>query len=303
MSQRSEIMLLVLIVSITAVLRMGWPGITEFKADEARLMRLALEMANGATFPVRGISSSVGFPNFPMSVWLYALPLTVWQHPYAATLFTGLLNTLAVVGCYWLVRRYYGVEAALSAALMFAVSPWAIHHSRKIWAQNLLPFFVVGWGIAGVLAFIEKRPKWLVIHFLALAIAAQAHLAAFALVPVTGLLLLRFWRRVDWKWCAIGIGAVGVTVLPFAYYLLTAGQNFLAQNQNAGDVLPTVVRGWDISALRYAWLLTSGQEIHALTGPTAFEAFLAKVPETLPVHWLWGAAVVGGVGVWLRTMA
>ena len=297
MSRRTEWILLGAILLLTAVLRMGWPGLTEFKADEARLTLLALEMAEGTAFHIRGISSSVGFPNFPMSVWLYTLPLLIWKHVYAATLFTGLLNTLAVLGCYWLVRRYYGVEAALMAALMFAVSPWAIHHSRKIWAQNLLPFFVIGWGISAALAFVEKRSRWLIVHFLCLAIAAQAHLAAVALVPVTGLLLLIFWRRVSWKWTAVSIFVAALTTAPFLYYLLTAGQQFLQNGGNASSMLPDAVRGWDFSAFRFAWLLISGREIHALAGPAKFEEYLATVPDLTAVYILWGALILAGVGL------
>ncbi len=303
MSRRTEWILLGGILLLTAVLRMGWPGLTEFKADEARLTLLALEMAEGNAFHIRGISSSVGFPNFPMSVWLYTLPLLIWKHVYAATLFTGLLNTLAVLGCYWLVRRYYGVEAALIAALMFAVSPWAIHHSRKIWAQNLLPFFVMGWGISAALAFVEKRPRWLVAHFLCLAIAAQAHLAAIGLVPVTGILMLVFWRRLDWKWTAVSIFIAALTAAPFLYYLLTAGQEFLQNGGDASSMLPEAVRGWDFSAFRFAWLLISGREIHALAGPTAFRDYLATVPDLTAVHILWGILIIAGVGLLVWQLA
>ncbi|HRO25532.1 MAG TPA: hypothetical protein PLR07_14690, partial [Promineifilum sp.] len=108
---RGEILVILLILIIAAVTRLGRPDLTEFKADEGRLMTLALEMAGGE-FAWRGISSSTGFPNAPMSVWLYALPLRLWPHPYAATLFTGLLGVAAVGGTYWLTRRYWGVRAA-----------------------------------------------------------------------------------------------------------------------------------------------------------------------------------------------
>lgn len=87
------------VLLLAAVLRMGWPGMTEFKGDEARLVALALEMAQFETFPLRGISSSVGVPNFPASVWLYALPLMVWRHVMAPLLFTGLANALAARLC------------------------------------------------------------------------------------------------------------------------------------------------------------------------------------------------------------
>lgn len=299
-SHRTEFLLLAVVLLLTAVLRTSLPSLTEFKADEARLTLLALEMAEGTAFHIRGISSSVGFPNFPMSVWLYSLPLLLWKHVYAATIFTGLLNTTAVLGSYWLVRRYYGVEAALVAALMFAVSPWAIHHSRKIWAQNLLPFFIVGWGIAATLAFVEKRQRWLIVHFLALAIAVQIHLAAVALVPVTGLLLLIFWRRLDWKITAVSITLAALTTVPFLYYLLTQGQQFLSGNGSVASEC-----GWDFSAFRMAWLLTSGKEIHALAGADQFRNYLATVPDLTAVYLLWGVLIAGGLvllgkNVWTR---
>ena len=100
-----ETLTIVGIVLLAGLLRTIWPGITEFKADEARLMTLAMEMAEFKAFPIRGISSSVGIPNFPASVWTYAFPLFFWKHIYSATIFTGLLNTAAVLLCYFFTRR------------------------------------------------------------------------------------------------------------------------------------------------------------------------------------------------------
>ncbi len=96
-SVRTETVLLAAVLLLGGVLRMGWIGLAEFKADEARLTALALDMVEGKAFPLRGISSSVGLPNPAISVWLYALPLLVWKHVYSATLFTGLLSTVAVL--------------------------------------------------------------------------------------------------------------------------------------------------------------------------------------------------------------
>ncbi len=292
-----EFVLLTGILLVAAVPRMGWPGLTEFKADEARLLQLALEMADFRQFPLRGISSSVGFPNFPLSVWLYALPLLVWKHVYAATLFTGLLNTLAVAGTYWLARRYWGVPAALTAALMFAVSPWAIHHSRKIWAQNLLPFLVTGWGITAVLTFVERRGKLIILHLLFLALAAQAHLAGLALVPVTAVYLFLFRRRVNWRAAAVGLIVAGLTALPFLWYLLTAGQRYL--NVEKAVAAGGTARGWDWAALQHAWRLASGWQIHALAGK-AFETFLQGAPGMAAVYLFWGGLILGGLTVMLR---
>ncbi len=287
-----EIALLTGILLLAALLRMGWPGLTEFKRDEALLLARALDVAQGAQFHIRGISSSIGFPNTPIGVWLYAVPLLIWKNVYSATLFTGLVNVVAVLGCWWLVRRYWGAPAALTAALMFAVSPWAIFHSRKIWSQNLLAPLVVGWAIGAVLAFIERKNWFILLHLLCLALAVQLHFAAVALVPATLIFLIVFRRRVDWRLLIIGGILAFMTALPFLYYLLFRSgldRNALASASEG------LLRSFNLSPWRFAWLLTTGREIHAPAGPDAFRAFLATVPDLTFVHLLWTGLLLGGV--------
>lgn len=290
-----EFVALVAILLLAGVARMGWPGLTEFKADEARLLILALDMAGGQ-FQLRGISSSVGFPNFPMSVWLYALPVLLWPHPYAATIFPGLLNTVSVAGAYWLVRRYWGRTAALSAALLYAVSPWGIIYSRKIWAQDLLPLFVMGWGIAAALAFVEGRHKWIILHLLCLAIAIQIHLSAVALIPATILFLLVFRRQLSWRWVLVG-GALGVlTAVPFLYYLW--------QQWRGGGIEQLALSGSEatttsmFNSLRYTIMVSLGTDAHSLAGPDAFRAFLAQAPPVVPAQWFLAGLIIAGI-IWL----
>ena len=82
---------------------------------------------------------------------------------------------------------------------MFAVSPWAVIFSRKIWAQNLLPLFVMLWVIGLALALVDRKPRFIWLALVALALAVQIHLAALALVPATLILLVVFWRRLSWR--------------------------------------------------------------------------------------------------------
>ena len=292
-SHRLEITLFLLILLVAGLLRMAKPGMTEFKADEARLLTLALDMAEG-NFALRGISSSVGFPNFPASVWLYSLPLLLWPHPYAATLFTGLLNTLAVAGSYWLVRRYWGVSAALAATLMFAVSPWAVIFSRKIWAQNLLPLFVLGWAIGALLALVEGRPKFIWLHFICLALAVQIHLAAIALIPATGLLLLVFWRRVNLHSLLLGLLLAAITVVPFAIFLGQSIDQISLPESIAGET----ITGITADSLRFTTMISLGTHIHSLAGPQAFSEYLAMIPPMTAVYWIWGLLILAGV-LWM----
>ena len=277
---------------------MGWPGMTEFKADEAQLMSLALDMVEGRGLALRGMVSSVGLPNTPVSVWLYAVPLLLWKHVYSATLFTGLLNTLAVLGCGWFVRRYLGNVAALAAMLMYAVSPWAIFYSRKIWAQNLLPPLVMLWAISAALTFVERRPRFIVLHLLSLAVVAQLHFSGLALLPATAILLFLFHHRVQWRLALLGGGIAALTALPYGYYLIAAGYRPGAVLQSLGGS----EGGTDLSSVRYTSLLSLGREIHSLAGPDAFRDYLAAVPDISIAHWLWGALIVAGL-LWLAGQA
>jgi 4-amino-4-deoxy-L-arabinose transferase-like glycosyltransferase len=286
-----ELILVGAILLLAGALRMAAPGLTEFKADEARLLAMAYDMAEGE-LALRGISSSVGFPNFPASVWLYALPVSIWPHPYAATIFTGLLSTLAVALTYWFVRRYWGISAALSATLLYAVSPWAIIFSRKIWAQNLLPLFVLGWVIAAALAMVERRPRFMWLHLVCLALAVQIHLAAVALVPATILFLIIFRRNVRWRDVLIGALLALLTMLPFAFYLW--------RNQDPGQLLAGAggvesIGGLSLDSIRYTIMISLGTQIHSLAGAEAFEQYLALVPNLTLVHILWGLLILAGV--------
>ena len=288
---RREALVLILILLVAAIPRLARPDLTEFKADEARLLTLALNMSDG-DFALRGISSSVGFPNAPMSVWLYSLPLMVWPHPYAATLFTGLLGVVAVVGTYWLGRRYWGVKVATAAALMLAVSPWAIVFSRKIWAQNLLPAFVVGWAIGATLTFVERRQAFIILHLLCLAVAVQIHPAAIGLIPATLLFLIIFYRRIDWRYLILGGALAALTAAPFLWYLYqrwqTEGGLPLSSGQSSGPV--------SLDSLRLTFTLVTGEGIRALAG-----VGYGGLPGERIVRLIWLGLILAGVGwaAWL----
>jgi len=281
-----------LIIILAAILRLGWLNLTEFKADEARLYLLALDMAEFKSFALRGIGSSVGIPNFPISVWLFSIPLFIWKHPYSATLFVGLLNTVAVYLTYRLTKKYWSETAALVAALMFAVSPWAIIYSRKIWAQDLLPLFVLVYIGSALAAFVDKRKWMLLLHFIALAAIAQIHLSGIAFTALTTLWLILFWRRVNWIEVVFGIIGGILIAIPFGIYVLQQPSSNLQSLISNLQSRPSVV---DLDSLRYTWMLLIGSDIHSLAGPKAFQDFLNSVPNIDLIRWLWGAMALGGL--------
>ncbi len=284
-------LLLIGAVLLAAYLRLNHLGWTEFKLDEANLSRLALNLVRGVEFPLTGLGSSTGIVNLPLAAWLLAIPYAISPSPIVATGFVAALNVIAVAGCYGLARRWLrsasGGSAsgdashrdashmsALLAALLFAVAPWAVIHSRKVWAQDLLSPFVIAWAWTGWLAFVKGRPRVLIGHALALAVCIQLHYSALWLIPVTLVWAIAFARRLRWKFALAAAAVFAATFAPFVIAdALSGGPNLNRLVEIAGQ--PAAV---DDQALRLAWLMITGQEIHSLAGPQAFQQFLSGAP-------------------------
>ena len=292
-SSRTERQQLFVVLAVAALLRMAFPGMTEFKADEARLYTLAYDLAAGQNIPLRGIGASIGIPNFPLSAWLYAFPLAFWKHPYAATLFTGLLNTAAVFACWWVARRYWGARTGILAAFFFAVSPWAIIYSRKIWAQNLLPLFVIAWAISAFLTFAHGRRRAALAHGVLLGFVPQIHFSGLALLPISVVTGLLFRRRVAWKWLAAGAAAAAAFAAPLAFHLAAQGFPTLTGLTASPLRLGT-------ESLTFIWMLSTGADIHSLAGNPGYLDYMQTVPNLAPMRWLWGALIAFGVWRLLR---
>src|SRR5437016_3369341 len=92
-----ELLALASILILAAFLRLGAPGVVEFKRDEANLSYLSLDMVHGRQFPLLGIDSSVGIRNAPVNVYIMALPYLFTSDPILPTQFVGLLNVIGVL--------------------------------------------------------------------------------------------------------------------------------------------------------------------------------------------------------------
>lgn len=271
------------IVGLAAALRIGWAGVVEFKSDEATLSRLALELARGERFPLLGMTTSIGVPNAPFNVYVMTLPFLFSSNPQIATQYVGLLNVLAVALTFWLTKRYYGAPAALIAALLYATSPWGVIFSRKIWAQDLLPFFTLLTLTTGLLGFVEGKRWAQAVHLPLLVITGQLHYAAFVLLPLSAYLLWigrKHWTRT----LIVGVIAAVVLCVPYALgiadYLasLTPGQATATLESAPSRSITLTPQGLILTAY-----LIGGADIHALAGAERYQEYLAGVPDVYPL--------------------
>lgn len=272
--QRRDWVVLLLILFVASVMRFGNAGVVEFFHDDAMLSTLAQEMVAGERFPLTGINSSVGIPNPPTSVYVMAIPFLVNSNPMTAIYFVMGLNVIGV-GLLWLIaHRYFGRTVALIAGLAYALSPWAILYSRKIWAQDFHTPFVLFGILLGLYGFWEAtkrddsdlKSKWLTSHewsqawtLPVLLFAFQIHFAAWALLPIYPALVLTQWKRISWRAMFVSIILCILVMTPYAIgFYQTAQANPDQGNIEAVSTLASDDSAFSSLSLRYLGFLATG---------------------------------------------
>jgi hypothetical protein len=291
---------LVAILAVAALLRLWRLDLMEFKADEAQACQLALQVLGhlrgsapaGQDFPLVGLLSSVGVPNPPLFIYLVALPLAFVRDPLAAAAFIGLCNVAAVGLCYWIGRRYFSPFVALASAALYALAPWAVIFSRKIWAQDLLPVFLGAFLLAAHAFLVERRPRALAWLLVLAAAAMQLHLSALILAGALAGLLVAGRSVVRARWLGLGAAAALVLCAPYLLHLAqTRGSDFAhlgAWRNESARLVPASQRL--LWALRFPLSISGADATDALVGTQAAWVFPFAVAT--------GLAAAGGLG-WL----
>ncbi|MBN1936465.1 MAG: glycosyltransferase family 39 protein [Anaerolineae bacterium] len=269
---------LIAILLLAAFLRLWNLDATEFKYDEATVCNLAAQFVDTGLPPVRGMGSSVGIDNPPLTIWLMSLPVLLSRDPLIASGFVALLNVIAVWGCYALGKRYWSEGVGLLAALLLAIGPWAVFYSRKVWAQNvLLPFVLLFFYL--LLAWLIDKRKWaLTGAFVTLTATTQIHFATLAFAPLLALVIaVQVVRSIQqktlptlWKPLALGVGFSFLLYAPYLVFDAAIGW----KNARAFINLIGQPAQLHLETLNYALLNIGGREIHALAGAEKFQLFL-----------------------------
>ncbi len=103
----------------------------EFFHDEAMVAMMAQEMADGLTFPLQGILSSVGIPNPPTSIYVMAVPYVFTNNPVVVTAFIALRSPDQAAGSLGLTLRpaRIGRGMAFSSESMLSRLDRGIRHT------------------------------------------------------------------------------------------------------------------------------------------------------------------------------
>lgn len=285
---RRDTLMLIAVLVIAAGMRFARPGVVEFKHDEAYLSLLALDALAAREFPLLGMPSSVGVPNAPASVWLMMIPYASTNNPMIATGFVALLNTVGVGVLFVLARRLFSQEVAIVAALLYAVNPWAILYSRKIWAQDMhTPFLLLALWF-GVLGFWDGRRVFQVLCLPVLLFALQMHYAAWILLPLYAVLLVTGRKHISWAALVVSVLLGVLVLLPFGVGAWQTWQEnpTLFTDATTGDERSITLQ---IDALVYHAQLATGLGVDSeMTGASLSNSLMLVPTLFLGFFVVWG---------------
>jgi 4-amino-4-deoxy-L-arabinose transferase-like glycosyltransferase len=282
------------IVALAAFLRLGWLQWMEFKSDEGEAFRLALHALGRAEpgidtgFPTHGLIFSVGIKAPPLFIYLLALPLAIVRTPIAAAALVAATNVVAVWLCYVAGRRFFSERVGLISAGLFAVSPWAIISSRKIWSPDLVPLFTSVFLLA-LLSYVRNKNSvalfWLV---LSAGVATQMHLSAWVLVIVLMLAVVVRRDAFRWRYLLLGVAASVIVYAPYIWDVLFADGLF--QYRAEGHADPIAER-----------LLDSGRDTLAIGVADRTSVLFGSQPElAYPFSVAFGTVALAGLAAGCR---
>lgn len=206
---------IIFILIIAGYLRIAYPYLAEFKGDEYGVALKAIKLAAGENIPCTGIMSSRNVFMPPFFIYLMAIPFFFSKDPAIAAAFIGFLNFLAVCACYFLCRKLFNKGIAVVSVLLFAFSPWAVVLSRKIWPQDVLPLFNIGFIYCLYLVFKNQKSKAILPAVILLALLPGFHLTAVTLFALLFISMLLVLGRINWKYFILGIILVLIMYFPY----------------------------------------------------------------------------------------
>ncbi len=228
LTPRSQPWVILGLVIVGCGLRLLWLEDMKWKADEIWMFETARRVVMGKLpWPWLGMISSAGIPNPGASVWCFIGMAVTAADPVAMVRWVAGLNVLAI-GLYSgfvLIKIPAKQQLTWAWGLAIAsVNPIAIHYSRTIWAQNILPPL----GFLVFLGLWYRRSGWgAFLWGLVGTLIGQVHMSGFFLQPGLVLWTIAHDRqqqpenRTRWRAWGLGTGLGLFPLLPWVYHLLT----------------------------------------------------------------------------------
>ncbi|MSQ22968.1 MAG: hypothetical protein EXR58_00170 [Chloroflexi bacterium] len=277
------------ITLLAAVLRFWSLDTAQFDYDDEMIQNLAAAIVHSGVLPA-GVPASPHLMNGPVAPLVVAIPSFFTSGYPVQVAFVAALNVASVPLFYRLAREITGPRGALLAALLYAVNPWMVATSRRLWLNSMIAPSVILllWATHHALRK-GSLPAW-ALAGASLALAAQVHLSSLANVPALAAALAPFAHRLRLKPVLLASGIFLAMVAPW----LAASWSVDLQQSDLTAV--RAIPGGAEAAWERALLLVTGVGYQTLTGQAArlvdasagpFPIIDALARALAAAGWLW----------------
>lgn len=209
----------------------------EFLGDQGRDVIIIRDfLKNGNLFFI-GPQTSIGNMYLgPYYYYLIAPSLLLANFsPVGPVVFVALLSVLTTALIYLISQRWFNPTTALTASLLFAISPVVIKYSSFSWNPNIMPLFALLFIYFFSKSVFNHRHKFLIWASLSLIMILNSHYLGLLLLPVTGLYWLIYFinnpfrRKTFLKFSLIAFLVFLLSLIPqLLFDLKHQGQNIKA---------------------------------------------------------------------------
>ena len=266
-SRKLPLILLTLCLLVAAVLRFTDLDLMEYKSDESETVQNVSMIVDDRVFLTHGERSSKGPHQSPLPLYLLAPAWAMVASPLALVWWIALWNVAAVGVTYWIGHRFLSPRAGLIAAYCYAVSPWAVMFSRKIWRADMEPLFGALLLAATLALVVNGRRRAIFWICLLAGVVVQIHPTGYLAVGAVLLLLILYRPHISRPSLILGLGIMGGILFPYGVFL--AGGGWKEFHQLFSGATSTGVTSW-FHQVEWLWNLVNLGKFTYLIGKNSF---------------------------------
>lgn len=272
-----EFWILIAILAIGAFCRLyKISSYMTFLGDEGRDVIIVRRLLVQGHPPLIGPGTSIGNMYLgPLYYYMMAPALLIAAFsPVGPAVQVAILGIITIWFIWYAGRVWFGKNAGLIAAGLYAISPTVIIYSRSSWNPNIMPFFALLSVYSIWKVWKEKKFNWLLVLGVSFAAVLQSHYLGLLLVPT----LFIFWVLTVWK-LKVKKEFITKSLLGFGIFILLMSPLFFFDLRH----------NWIVSRAIYTFF-TIRQTTVSIRPWTA----IPKIPEMLTII---NTSLVGGKDV------
>lgn len=213
-----------LILAAVFVLRLYQLSFFEFKNDQSLAIILGNQARQGHFLVTHGMTSGVGFNNPPYFIYLMGLLTYFSQSPIFFGMFLMILNLLALALAFWYFCSFLPIGWAVLSGTLLAFSCALTMYSSVIWAQCMLPAFMILFHFCFYKFIKDEVPLYFIALSLLAGVAAQIHMSGFFLFGAIFILGFKYKHIIKKKYFILTGVLLFLIFLPYLHHLFIEGE-------------------------------------------------------------------------------